>query len=138
MKRLIAALNELCLRAKAAYDLCPQPLLMKNMLLFIGMGLLTLGTYDFSNAQVEQLTHATPGFDQGLISCAVDSIFQLIEGKFGALVMVVSGLAAIISAAVGAYRASLSMLVVAVGAFILRSLVSLFWGTDFDCQVQME
>jgi hypothetical protein len=45
--------------------------------------------------------------------------------------MVVAGLGAIISAAFGAYRAAVGMLVVAVGAFILRALVSLFFGTQF-------
>jgi len=46
--------------------------------------------------------------------------------------MVVAGLGAIISAAMGAYRASVGMIVVAVGSFILRSLVSLFFGVGFD------
>jgi hypothetical protein len=32
----------------------------------------------------------------------------------------------------GAYKAAVGMLVVAVGAFILRSLVSLFFGTNFE------
>ena len=45
--------------------------------------------------------------------------------------MVVAGLGAIVAAAMGAYRAAVGMLVVAVGAFILRALVSLFFGTDY-------
>lgn len=72
---------------------------------------------------------AQPDFDPELIEGAVGLLFRLIEGAFGALIMVVAGLGAIIAAAMGAYRASLGMLVVALGAFILRALVSLFFGT---------
>ena len=54
------------------------------------------------------------------------------EGAFGALVMVVAGLGAIVAAAMGAYRAAVGMLVVAVGAFILRALVSLFFGDNYQ------
>lgn len=54
-------------------------------------------------------------------------LFELIEGNAGALVMVLAGIAALISAAFGAYRAAISLLVVAVGAFILRSLVEIFF-----------
>jgi len=75
---------------------------------------------------------ATPDFNDQLIRNAVGQLFLLTEGAFGALIMVVSGLIAIIAAAMGAYRAAVGMLVVAVGAFILRALVSLFFGADFE------
>ena len=74
-------------------------------------------------------TCATPGYEPELVEHAVGSLFLLIEGAFGALIMVVAGIGAIIAAAMGAYRAALGMLVVAVGAFILRALVSLFFGS---------
>ena len=61
---------------------------------------------------------------------AVKNIFALIEGSFGALIMVVAGLGAIIAAAMGAYRGAMGCLVIAVGAFILRSIVTLFFGED--------
>ena len=54
-------------------------------------------------------------------------LFALIEGNAGALVMVIAGIAALVSAAFGAFRAAISLLVVAVGAFILRSLVVIFF-----------
>jgi hypothetical protein len=73
----------------------------------------------------------TPEFDETLIRNSVGNLFKLIEGAFGALIMVVAGLGAIVAASMGAYRASVGMLVVALGAFILRALVSLFFGTDF-------
>ncbi len=72
------------------------------------------------------------GFDDELIRSSVGNLFRLLEGAFGALIMVVAGLMAIVAAAMGGYRAALGMLIVAVGAFILRSLVSLFFGTDFE------
>ena len=78
-------------------------------------------------------------FDDSLIRNSVGNIFKLIEGAFGALIMVVAGLMAIVAAAMGSYKSALAMLVVAVGAFILRSLVSLFFGsdfTDYDSQVK--
>lgn len=61
------------------------------------------------------------------IAEAVNRIFAYLEGSFGALIMVSAGLGAIISSAFGQYRAALGLLVVAVGAFILRSLVSTFF-----------
>lgn len=70
--------------------------------------------------------------DDSLIRNAVGNLFKLIEGAFGALIMVVAGILAIIAAAMGGYRAALGMLVVALGAFILRALVSLFFGAEFD------
>jgi hypothetical protein len=70
-------------------------------------------------------------FDQTLIRNSVGMLFKLIEGAFGALVMVIAGLGAIVAASMGAYRAAVGMLVVAVGAFILRALVSLFFGVDY-------
>src|SRR5262245_50079482 len=70
-------------------------------------------------------------FDDTLIRNAVGNLFMLVEGAFGALIMVVSGIGAIVAAAMGAYRAAVGMIVVAVGSFILRSLVSLFFGAEF-------
>ncbi|MCC6954128.1 MAG: hypothetical protein IT290_08425 [Deltaproteobacteria bacterium] len=55
---------------------------------------------------------------------------ELIEGPFGALVMIVAGLVAIVSAAMGAYRAAMSCLIVAIGAFTLRTFVEIFFGPD--------
>lgn len=98
------------------------------ILLVIGLGLLMHGLAELSAAQTGD---QTPDFDDADIRGAVGLLFSLIEGAFGALIMVVAGIGAIISAALGAYRAALGMLVVAVGAFILRALVSLFFGTDF-------
>ena len=58
---------------------------------------------------------------------ATNRVFGYLEGSFGALVMVSAGLGSLISSAFGQYRMALSLLVVAVGSFILRSLVTTFF-----------
>jgi hypothetical protein len=65
--------------------------------------------------------------DQSRFSAAVKALFIYIEGSFGALVMVTAGIGSILSAAFGQYRSSLSMMVVALGSFVLRSLVATFF-----------
>jgi hypothetical protein len=107
-----------------------------KILLAIGLLLLGGGVIDLSLAQVRgqgptgSFTEAN--YDDELVRAGVGNLFRLIEGAFGALIMVVAGLGAIIAAAMGAYRAALGMLVVALGAFILRALVSLFFGQQYD------
>ena len=103
-----------------------------KLLFLFGLGLLLGGLHDLSlanNAGGKSFKHfGDPDFNPIAIEVAVGNLFALIEGAFGALIMVVAGIGAIISAAMGAYRAAVSMIVVAVGAFILRALVSLFFG----------
>jgi hypothetical protein len=107
-----------------------------KLLLGLGVVLIAGGVADFSLAQVRgqgptgSFTEAN--YDDELVRSGVGNLFRLIEGAFGALIMVVAGLGAIIAAAMGAYRAALGMLVVALGAFILRALVSLFFGQQYD------
>lgn len=102
-------------------------------LLLLGIAILDHGHIQSVWAQGGGPTgsHTNAQFEPILIEHGVGNLFMLIEGAFGALVMVVSGIGAIIAASMGAYRAAVGMLVVAVGSFILRSLVSLFFGTDF-------
>jgi len=100
-----------------------------SLLLVAGVTLLTFGLVGVSIAQTN--TFQTPNYNDTLVRNAVGNLFGLIEGAFGALIMVVSGLGAIVAAAMGAYRAAVGMLVVAVGAFILRALVSLFFGENY-------
>ena len=104
-----------------------------TLLLMLGFTLLVGGMSDLSIAQDGPSGSFTEAaFEDDLIRASVGNLFKLVEGAFGALVMVVAGLGAIIAAAMGAYRAAVGMLVVAVGAFILRALVSLFFGTRYD------
>jgi divalent metal cation (Fe/Co/Zn/Cd) transporter len=54
------------------------------------------------------------------------------EGNLGALIMVVAGIGTIIASAFGAFRAATSLLAVAVGAFVLRSFVEIFFDADLN------
>ena len=106
-----------------------------KFMLMLGLGLLTIGIQDLSHANANNngsfKGFQDPNFIDMPIRVAVGNLFAFIEGAFGALIMVIAGLGAIVSAAMGAYRAAVSMIVVAVGAFILRALVSLFFGDQF-------
>lgn len=101
-----------------------------TLLMAAGGAMLLLHLTDQASAQTIQ-TYSEASFDDELIRNAVGNILRLIEGSFGALIMVVAGIISIIAAALGQFRHALAMLVVAVGAFILRSLVSLFFGVDY-------
>lgn len=94
------------------------------MLFVLGIALVTFGIYSGASAQLE-----TTYNDQRLVN-SVNAILTYIEGSFGALVMVAAGIGAILSSAFGQYRAALGLLVVAVGAFILRSIISTFFNDE--------
>ena len=98
----------------------------KNASLFAmllgGVALLSFGLVDASYAQLGAPTNDRIGETANVI------LTELIEGTFGALIMIVAGLVAIVAAAIGAYRAAMACLVVAVGAFILRTFVEIFFG----------
>lgn len=100
------------------------------LLLFaLGLAVLTAGLAEVSHCAGSLDSPPGKGVEEGdwRIEIVVTRIFQLIEGNLGALIMTIAGLLAIISAALGAFRAALSLLIVAVGAFILRSLVDIFF-----------
>lgn len=101
---------------------------MQIGLFTLGVGLLAIG---LTNGAVAQ---GTVGIDieynDERLASAVGRIFAYLEGSMGALVMVVAGLSAIIGAAMGQYRMALGALVVAVGAFILRSVLNTFFNTE--------
>lgn len=75
-------------------------------------------------------------YDDSLNRYAAGNLLWFIEGSFGALLMIGAGLGAIVAGAFGAYKAAISLLFVAVGAFILRALVSLFFGTNYDAYTE--
>ena len=75
-----------------------------------GVGLLVTGLTELSVAQSSTFSEAD--YNDELVRGAVGNLFKLIEGAFGALIMVVAGLGAIVAAAMGAYRAAVGMLVV--------------------------
>jgi len=94
----------------------------------IGVLLLSYGAVDGAIAQLA----AEEELDQTRFLAAVHVLLAYLEGSFGALVMVCAGIGAILSSAFGQYRAALSCLVVAVGAFILRSVLE----TCFDVELE--
>lgn len=75
--------------------------------------------------------------DDSVLRSSICALFHLIEGSFGGLIMTVAGIGAVVGAAFGMYRAGYSLLIVGIGAFILRSLVSLWFGT-FGCGSGLE
>jgi hypothetical protein len=68
--------------------------------------------------------------EDGRIANAVATLFRYLEGSFGALIMAGAGIMAIASAAFGQYKAAMSCMIVAVGAFILRSFMNTFFNTS--------
>jgi len=73
-----------------------------------------------------------PDYDGQLERFAAGNMLRFIEGSFGALIMISAGIGAIVAGAFCAYKAAISLLFVALGAFILRALVSLFFGGGYD------
>jgi hypothetical protein len=92
-----------------------------------GVLLLTVGllSHVYAQGYTEQAN-----YNDHRIAESVDVILTYITGTFGALVMASAGIAAIISSAFGQYRAALGLLVVALGSFILRSLISTWFNDD--------
>ena len=86
-------------------------------LFFFGMILLYAGSADIAHA------------GRGTYAEACNGVLSLVEGTFGAMLTAIAGIAAIIAAAVGGFKMAWSLLVVAIGSFILRSFITLFNGT---------
>lgn len=117
--------SSLCRKAYVSCTTGAVKHLTAFMLVF-GVGILAVGLNDLSLAQPGL------GVEEGdeRIEIVTTRLFKLVEGNAGSLIMVLAGLGAIISAAFGAYRAAVGLLVVAVGAFILRALVDIFFNYD--------
>lgn len=103
----------------------PSDAQIQLMLFVIGITILFAAIASGAVADSE----APGNFNTSRIDYAVVRIFTYLEGSFGVLIMVASGLGAILSSAFGQYRAALGCLVVAVGAFILRSVAATFFNT---------
>lgn len=69
----------------------------------------------------------------GTFGFACQKMLLLVEGAFGALVAAVAGVAAILAAALGGFKMAWSLVVVSIGAFILRSWILLFQGSCGGC-----
>jgi len=108
----------------------PTKTQMQFLMLGAGALLLTAGLSGVAHAASSGSDGVEIDYNDDKIASAVKAMFTFLEGSFGALIMVVAGLGAIMSAAFGQYKAALGCLVVAVGAFILRSFVFTFFNTD--------
>lgn len=89
----------------------------------IGFAVLLI-SWGFSRLAVAQ---SDTEVDQTKLHEAIQILMSYIEGPFGALIAICSGLGAILSCAFGQYRSALSFLIVSVGSFILRAFVLTFF-----------
>jgi hypothetical protein len=108
----------------AAAKVAPTEAQARTALFIAGVSLLALG---LSADVVAQNGFTNTNYNDQKIANAVNAIMTYLEGSFGALIMAASGVGAIMSAAFGQYKAALSLMVVAVGSFILRSLIGTFF-----------
>ena len=99
--------------------------------LILGIVMINLGLESMASAQTTGTT-TTGSFslEVSAFTSIICAIVGFIEGVFGALIMVIAGIGAIVSAAFGQYRAALGLLAVAIGAFLIRSLVNTFFGSS--------
>ena len=128
LNRVSAAYSEICRRM---WSFCGAHSRETACLALFGVGVLLLvaGLDETASAQ---FTRGGSGghrinYNDERLAQSVNAVLTYIEGTFGAMVMVAAGIGAILSSAFGQYRAALGLLVVAVGAFILRSLVGTFF-----------
>ena len=112
--------------------LAPRREVVQFLLLGIGLTLVSLSMSSRAFAQADDIdiTQFAPNANFSRMDNLIGIIMALIEGRFGVLIMLCAGIGAIISSAFGQYRAALSLLVVALGAFILRTLVTVFFNTS--------
>lgn len=114
--RLSKAYRLLCIRSAAAGQRTFERHAGLSLFL-LGVGLLYGGA--------SELAHA----GSGTYGQACDGLLQLVEGTFGALITAAAGVGAIVASAVGGFKMAWALVVVSVGAFILRSFITLFNGT---------
>ena len=105
-----------------AATFAPSSKQIQAMLFVLGVCLLSGGVADTASA-----AGLVTRFNDTRLSNSINAILTYLEGSFGALIMIAAGIGAILSSAFGQYRAALGLMVVAVGAFILRSFVGTFF-----------
>ena len=118
-------------RRMAVAKVAPTEKQAQLLLFSVGVICLGIGLSGESFATGAGAWNANNGGDieDQRIANAVSTLFKFLEGSFGALIMAASGIGAILSAAFGQYKMALSCMVVAVGAFILRSFMNTFFNT---------
>lgn len=122
-------ITALCQRVSAAF-VAPTEKQARAVLFVAGLGLIALS---FSFDAIAQNSMTQTKYNDSKVANAVNAVLTYLEGSFGALVMAAAGIGSIMSAAFGQYKAALSLMIVAVGAFILRSFMSTFFN-DLNIQ----
>ncbi|MFN8391907.1 MAG: hypothetical protein U0136_16580 [Bdellovibrionota bacterium] len=110
-KRAAQWYRSVCCRAVAAAE-------RNSSTILFGVGALLLvgGLNELADAQVASV--------QAQAACS--RLLAYMETGFGALVAAAAGVGAIVASAVGGFKAAWSLLVVSIGAFILRAYITLF------------
>ncbi|MDR2337031.1 MAG: hypothetical protein LBE20_00055 [Deltaproteobacteria bacterium] len=99
-----------------------------NVILFcFGIVILTYAIANIAIAQPANNNQGTGAAAGAIIKDQMCKILILLEGPFGALVMVVAGLAAVVTAAMGAYKMAMSCVVIACGSYIVGAFLVLFF-----------
>jgi hypothetical protein len=129
MKIVTFVKSKYCAVAQKACSVLSAPTQKQSqvMLFALGVGLLTIGLNEGAAAATATTAGLATDYNDARLADSLNAILTYIEGTFGAMVMVAAGIGAILSSAMGQYRAALGLLVVAVGAFILRSLIGTFF-----------
>ena len=98
-----------------------------NVLLFVlGIMIITLGVFNLD--AVAELDNTGGNSKAGeIIKEQLCKILGLLQGAFGALILVVAGLAAVVTAAMGAYKLAMSCVVIACGAWVIEAFMMLFF-----------
>ena len=129
MKKLVKIVSEKIKTAcqyTAASFAAPSEAQVRTIIFLAGISMLAISLSLDATAQNTGGNTSTK-YNDAKVANAVNAIMTYLEGSFGALIMAASGIGAIMSAAFGQYKAALSLMVVAVGAFILRSIMSTFF-----------
>lgn len=122
--------KEMSYRIYKVYQICVYK--YPNLCCFIlGISLLMYGLTHLSFAD----TPADGSEAAEIIKKQMCKIMVLLEGPFGALICVVAGLAACVTAAMGAYKMAMACVVIACGVFVTESFTRLFFGDSMfsDC-----
>lgn len=124
----IKSIYEKCGRYLGAMKVAPTKKQMQICLFIFGIVLLTTGLGLEAMAQTARALGDT--IDDTRIKHASNALMMAIRGPFGALIMIIAGLFAIVMAAMGQYKIAMSLLVISLGSFILRSIIVTFFNAE--------
>ncbi|NDC37711.1 MAG: hypothetical protein EBZ48_06625 [Proteobacteria bacterium] len=131
--KIVEKTKALCKRAGqtiGAFYFAPSRSQIQFVLFAAGVTILSVGILHGAHAVQGGGADMTTEFNDTRIANSVTTILAYLEGSFGALIMVVSGILAVLAAAFGQYKAAMGALVIAVGSFILRSFMHTFFNTE--------